>query len=82
LTQSNHFTQKFVHNPKLIAPPQPMPQKVISKDPIPVPATKKSPFPPRISKAPKFTVEVIPGKVYPQKSSTIFKKSNVSKQKN
>lgn len=26
--------------------------------------------------APKFTVEVIPGKVYPQKSSTIFKQSS------
>ncbi len=34
----------------------------------------------QISKAPKFTVEVVPGKVYPQKSSTIFKQSNVSKQ--
>lgn len=26
----------------------------------------------RASNGPKFTVEVIPGKVYPQKSSTIF----------
>jgi hypothetical protein len=36
----------------------------------------------QISKAPKFTVEVVPGKVYPQKSSTIFKQSNASRPEN
>ena len=29
LTQSNHFTQQFVHKPIIIAPPQPMPQQII-----------------------------------------------------
>jgi hypothetical protein len=33
-------------------------------------------MPPNKPNAPKFTVEVIPGKVYPQKNSTIFKQNS------
>jgi hypothetical protein len=46
---------------------------------IPLSSQKSMPQPafvPRISNAPKFTVEIVPGKVYPQKSSTIFKQSS------
>lgn len=56
------------------------PQQIFYK-PVFISSPKQdSPIQPQTSKAPKFTVEVVPGKVIPQKSSTIFKQSTVSKQ--
>jgi hypothetical protein len=68
--------------------PQPQPQPQIQAQYIHIPVSTHSEagqpiffspiipagqaFTPRVSNAPKFTVEVVPGKVYPQKSSTIF----------
>jgi hypothetical protein len=58
------------------------PQQIV-RNPVFVSSPKQNaPLQPQTSKAPKFTVEVVPGKVIPQKSSTIFKQSTVSKQTN
>lgn len=64
-----------------VASPHRVSQQIVHKSAIisPIQSTIVAP---QQTKAPKFTVEVIPGKVYPQKSSTIFKQSVVSKANN
>lgn len=58
------------------------PQQIVHK-PVFISSPKQNvPIKPHTNKAPKFTVEVVPGKVIPQKSSTIFKQSAVSKEAN